>query len=570
MREESTGLIIGLSVGVVIGVALAIAAFFCFRYHRKHSQIGNSSSRRTAAIPIRTNGADSCMILSDSSVGTESPRSTIQIGLPLWLGGLKKASLVSASGILEYSYKDLQKATCNFTTLIGQGAYGPVYKAQMSSGETVAVKVLGTDSKQGEKEFQTEEGYITNLVNLVGYCAEKNQHMLIYFYMSRGSLASHLYNENLDPMNWTLRVQIALDVARGLEYLHDGVADFGLSREEMVTKQVSNVRGTFGYLDPEYVSTRSFTKKSDVYSYGVLLFELIAGRNPLQGLMEYVELVRKVGWEEIVDPRLDGKYDIEDLDEVATLAHKCVNRVARRRPSMRDIVQVLSRILKSRHIRNHQSSSSTPKAGELEKPIILQPNKEEDMAAMAALQSSFTSLNLSSNSFLGQRFFSPSLHLPAVKSTDQPSSIFAKLKRWERKECKPNSLPVLHKMHVKVGDTVKVIAGNDKGKIGEVIRVIKHNSRIVVKDINLKTKHVKSKEEGEQGQIIRIEAPLHSSNVMLYSKQQDVGSRVGHKTLENGKRVRYLVKTGEIIDSAENWKKVAKEKEKSTEVAAAS
>ncbi|XP_011097936.1 50S ribosomal protein L24, chloroplastic [Sesamum indicum] len=192
------------------------------------------------------------------------------------------------------------------------------------------------------------------------------------------------------------------------------------------------------------------------------------------------------------------------------------------------------------------------------------------MAAMAALQSSFTSLNLSSNSFLGQRFFSPSLHLPAVKSTDPPSSVVARLKRWERKECKPNSLPVLHKMHVKVGDTVKVIAGNDKGKIGEVTRVIKHNSRIVVKDINLKTKHVKSKEEGEQGQIIRIEAPLHSSNVMLYSKEQDVVSRVGHKTLENGKRVRYLVKTGEIIDSAENWKKAVKEKEQSTEVAAAS
>ncbi|XP_011097937.1 calcium/calmodulin-regulated receptor-like kinase 1 [Sesamum indicum] len=399
MREESTGLIIGLSVGVVIGVALAIAAFFCFRYHRKHSQIGNSSSRRTAAIPIRANGADSCTILSDSSVGTESPRSTIQIGLPLWLGGLKKASLVSASGILEYSYKDLQKATCNFTTLIGQGAYGPVFKAQMSSGETVAVKVLATDSKQGEKEFQTEVMLLgrlhhRNLVNLVGYCAEKNQHMLIYVYMSRGSLASHLYNENLDPLNWKLRVQIALDVARGLEYLHDGavpsvihrdikssnilldhsmrarVADFGLSREEMVTKQVSNVRGTFGYLDPEYVSTRSFTKKSDVYSYGVLLFELIAGRNPLQGLMEYVELAAmnteaKVGWEEIVDPRLDGKYDVEELDEVATLAHKCVNRVARRRPSMRDIVQVLSRILKSRHIRYHPSSSSTPRAGEV-------------------------------------------------------------------------------------------------------------------------------------------------------------------------------------------------------------
>ncbi|KAL1567055.1 60S ribosomal protein L24, variant 2 [Salvia divinorum] len=152
---------------------------------------------------------------------------------------------------------------------------------------------------------------------------------------------------------------------------------------------------------------------------------------------------------------------------------------------------------------------------------------------MAALQSSFTSLNLDTSFFLGQRV-APSLHLPPVKLTEQPSSIVAKLKRWERKECKPNSLPVLHKMHVKLGDTVKVISGKDKGKVGE------------------------------------IEAPIHSSNVMLYSKEKDVVSRVGHKTLDDGKRVRYLIKTGEIIDGAENWKRVAKEKEKATELATAS
>ncbi|KAL3850809.1 hypothetical protein ACJIZ3_012691 [Penstemon smallii] len=401
MREESAGIIIGISIGVVIGVALAVAAFFCFRYHRKPSQIGNSSSRRAAAIPIRANGVDSSSILSDSSIGTESPRSTIQNGpngMSFWLGGPKKASVVSASGILEYSYKDLQKATYNFTTLIGQGAFGPVYKAQMSTGETVAVKVLATDSKQGEKEFQTEVMLLgrlhhRNLVNLVGYCAEKNQHMLIYVYMSRGSLASHLYTDKHEPLNWELRVQIALDVARGLEYLHDGavpsvthrdikssnilldqsmrarVADFGLSREEMVSKHASNIRGTFGYLDPEYISTRSFTKKSDIYGYGVLLFELIAGRNPLQGLMEYVELAAmntegKVGWEEIGDPRLEGKFDIEELNEVAALAHRCVNRIPRKRPSMRDIVQVLSRIIKYRHStrKHHNDDSSTPRS----------------------------------------------------------------------------------------------------------------------------------------------------------------------------------------------------------------
>ncbi|XP_052208527.1 50S ribosomal protein L24, chloroplastic [Diospyros lotus] len=193
------------------------------------------------------------------------------------------------------------------------------------------------------------------------------------------------------------------------------------------------------------------------------------------------------------------------------------------------------------------------------------------MAAMAALHSSFTSLSLSSSSFFGQPF-SPSLCPSLVKSHENPSPtpIVMKLKRWERKKCKPNSLPVLHKMHVKVGDTVKVISGREKGKVGEITKIFKHNSTVVVKEINLKTKHMKSREEGEPGQIIKVEGPIHSSNVMLYSKEQDVTSRVGHKILENGKRVRYLIKTGEIIDSAETWNRVIKEKEKTEAVAASS
>ncbi|GLT77486.1 hypothetical protein SLA2020_490630 [Shorea laevis] len=393
MGGESSGLIIGISIGVVIGVLLAIVAFLCLRYHRKRSQIGNSSSRRSAALPIRTNGVDACSILSDSTIGPDSPVKAGRNGMTVSLDGFKRSNVVSVSGIPEYSYKDLQRATYNFTTLIGHGAFGPVYKAQMSTGEVVAVKVLATDSKQGEKEFQTEVMLLgrlhhRNLVNLLGYCAEKGQHMLVYVYMSKGSLASHLYSEKHEPVSWDLRVYIALDVARGLEYLHDGavppvihrdikssnilldqsmrarVADFGLSREEMVDKHAANIRGTFGYLDPEYICSRTFDKKSDVYSFGVLLFELVAGRNPMQGLMEYVELAAmttegKVGWEEIVDSRLDGRFDVQELNEVAALAYRCVNRAPRKRPSMRDIVQVLTRILKLRHVRKH---SKTPSA----------------------------------------------------------------------------------------------------------------------------------------------------------------------------------------------------------------
>ncbi|KAL4580221.1 hypothetical protein LXL04_016406 [Taraxacum kok-saghyz] len=401
MKERSSGLIIGISIGVVIGALLALIGLLCFRYHRKRPQIGNSSSRRAATIPIRTNGADTCTILSDSSMGTESSRTSAQTGNPVWFSGVKKGHVVAASGILEYSYKDLQKATYNFTSLIGQGAFGPVYKAQMTAGEAVAVKVLATDSKQGEKEFQTEVMLLgrlhhRNLVNLVGYCAEKGQHMLIYVYMSKGSLASHLYDlgENHESLSWDLRVQIALDVARGLEYLHDGaippvihrdikssnilldqsmgarVADFGLSREDMINRNASNIQGTFGYLDPEYISTRAFTKKSDVYSYGVLLFELIAGRNPQQGLMEYVELAAmnsegKVGWEEIVDSRLEGEFDEQEINDVAALAYKCINRSPKKRPSMRDIVQILSRVLTIRHNKKHHRRDSSVAGDEI-------------------------------------------------------------------------------------------------------------------------------------------------------------------------------------------------------------
>lgn len=105
MKGESSGLIIGLSVGIVIGVLLAILALFCIRYQRKRSQIGNSSSRRAATIPIRTNGADSCTILSDSTIGPESPVKSGRNGTSLWFDGFKRTNVVSVSGIPEYSYK---------------------------------------------------------------------------------------------------------------------------------------------------------------------------------------------------------------------------------------------------------------------------------------------------------------------------------------------------------------------------------------------------------------------------------------------------------------------------------
>ncbi|MFP4100510.1 50S ribosomal protein L24 [Coleofasciculus sp.] len=113
---------------------------------------------------------------------------------------------------------------------------------------------------------------------------------------------------------------------------------------------------------------------------------------------------------------------------------------------------------------------------------------------------------------------------------------------------KTENAPVRYKMHVKKGDTVQVISGHDKGKVGEILQTLPKDSKVVVKGVNVKTKHVKPQQEGETGQIATIESPIHSSNVMLYSEKQKVASRICYTLTEEGRKVRMLKKTGEIID----------------------
>lgn len=105
-----------------------------------------------------------------------------------------------------------------------------------------------------------------------------------------------------------------------------------------------------------------------------------------------------------------------------------------------------------------------------------------------------------------------------------------------------------YRVHVKKGDTVQIIAGKEKGKVGEILRVIPETSKVVVKGVNIKTKHIKPQQEGESGQIATVEAPIHSSNVMLYSTKEKVASRVCYTFNAEGRKVRMLKKTGEIID----------------------
>ncbi|KAI3665797.1 hypothetical protein L6452_44431 [Arctium lappa] len=222
MVHKTDLIIIGVSVGLAVGILIATLIFFGIRWYKRRSHL-----RRHSALspPIHKSGT----ILSESFTNPVTIKlSTYPVktsSLATLYNG--KERLTSVSGLLKYSYRDVQKATKNFTTILGQGSFGPVYKAVMPAGEVVAVKALASDSKQGEKEFQTEVSLLgrlhhRNLVNLAGYCVDKGQHMLIYEYMKNGSLANFLYNEEKHTLNWEERLQIALDISHGIEYLHDG------------------------------------------------------------------------------------------------------------------------------------------------------------------------------------------------------------------------------------------------------------------------------------------------------------------------------------------------------------
>lgn len=380
MANQANIIIIGVSAGVAIGVLIACFAFIAIKLYRKRPQIEHRSTELSGArLPIRVNGFDAS-IDSSASISVSDMGQNVGKKNPYWgrKGNHRKDLLHSLSGIPKYLYKDIQKATQNFTTILGEGSFGPVYKAIMPTSEVVAVKVLGNNSKQGEKEFQTEVLLLSrlhhkNLVNLVGYCVDKGRLMLVYEFMSNGSLASLLYGNCSRSLKWEERLQIALDVSHGIEYLHEGavpsvihrdlksanilldnalrakVADFGLSKEEVYDGRYSGLKGTYGYMDPHYVSTNNYTKSSDIYSFGIILFELITAINPQQGLMDYINLAGiggdgKADWDEIIDNKILSPSNVEEIRQLAEIANRCLNKIPRKRPSIADITPAIAKI----------------------------------------------------------------------------------------------------------------------------------------------------------------------------------------------------------------------------------
>ncbi|XP_008229707.2 PREDICTED: serine/threonine-protein kinase PBS1-like, partial [Prunus mume] len=216
-----------------------------------------------------------------------------------------------------FTLKEMEEATCSFSeeNLLGKGGFGRVYRGTLRSGEVVAIKKMELPpfkAAEGEREFRVEVDILSrldhpNLVSLIGYCADGKQRFLVYEYMQKGNLQDHLNGIGEGKIDWPQRLKVALGAARGLAYLHSSsdvgipivhrdfkstnillsanfeakVSDFGLAKmmpEGQEIHVTARVLGTFGYFDPEYTSTGKLTLQSDVYAFGVVLLELLTGR----------------------------------------------------------------------------------------------------------------------------------------------------------------------------------------------------------------------------------------------------------------------------------------------------
>ncbi|XP_027360482.1 nodulation receptor kinase-like [Abrus precatorius] len=348
-------LVIGAITGGSLLITLAVGILFVCRYRQKLIPWEGSSGK---SYPMATN---------------------VIFSLPS-----KDDFFIKSVSIETFTLEDIEVATENYKTLIGEGGFGSVYRGTLADGQEVAVKVRSATSTQGTREFDNELNLLSaiqheNLVPLLGYCNENDQQILVYPFMSNGSLQDRLYGEPAKRkiLDWPTRLSIALGAARGLAYLHTfpgrsvihrdvkssnilldhsmcaKVADFGFSKyapQEGDSNVSLEVRGTAGYLDPEYYKTQQLSEKSDVFSFGVVLLEIVSGREPLNikrprnewSLVEWAKpYIRASKMDEIVDPGIKGGYHAEAMWRVVEVALQCLEPFSAYRPCMVDIVREL-------------------------------------------------------------------------------------------------------------------------------------------------------------------------------------------------------------------------------------
>ncbi|XP_068654094.1 probable receptor-like serine/threonine-protein kinase At4g34500 [Aristolochia californica] len=392
--------LLGICVGCAIALALLIIFSCCWtRNVRKRARRSSSLipvvSKEIIAIKAadQSENDDKVSPLPKQEVKTsnEAKRSECRSSESNISGGSVSSSSAVSSDMPHFGWgrwyplRELELATDGFSAenVIGEGGYGIVYRGVLPDSSIVAIKNLLNNKGQAEREFKVEVEAIgkvrhKNLVRLIGYCAEGTQRMLVYEYVENGNLEQWLHGDvgPSSPLTWDIRMKIAIETAKGLAYLHEGlepkvvhrdvkssnilldkqwnpkVSDFGLAKllgsdSSYVT---TRVMGTFGYVAPEYASTGMLSEGSDVYSFGILLMEIISGRSPVDygrpagevNLVEWFKgMVGSRRGEEVVDPLIEVLPPPRALKRVLLVCLRCIDLDAQKRPKMGQVVHML-------------------------------------------------------------------------------------------------------------------------------------------------------------------------------------------------------------------------------------
>ncbi|KEH40668.1 putative transferase, protein kinase RLK-Pelle-LRR-IX family [Medicago truncatula] len=389
--EDKKKLSVGAIVGIVIGILCLIGTLvvvFVMCHRRQNKRDDKIETPNAIVVHPRHSGDGNGVKISVAASGSSGA------GVSGGTAGFSQSSSVQnvEAGNMVISIQVLREVTGNFSekNILGRGGFATVYKGELDDGTTIAVKRMKSEmvGDEGLNEIKSEIAVLTkvrhrHLVALHGYCLDDNEKLLVFEYMPQGTLSQHLFewkDDGLKPLGWKSRLSIALDVARGVEYLHGlaqqifihrdlkptnillgddmraKVADFGLVRlapEGKASLIQTRFAGTFGYMAPEYAVTGRVTTKLDVYSYGVILMEMITGKRVIDNNQpdENIHLVtwfrriilNKGSYEKVIDPAMDiNEEGLESFRIISELASHCCAREPHQRPDMGYVVNVLA------------------------------------------------------------------------------------------------------------------------------------------------------------------------------------------------------------------------------------